>query len=161
MAAKITAQDIDDAGFKPAQFGMASASPNNWAEPTAAKPYIDRLLGRVEAWARGRFTGDYDATATTTLTGERLRAAELCWASAQLWKRRAAFIDANAVSSMDNLAYLDRREFEAQATRAFECADDNLALANGGEDNIAGTGAALAAAESGPFAQGGLPCACG
>jgi hypothetical protein len=71
-----------------------------------------------------------------------------------LWKRRAGFIDSNAVSSMEGLAYLDRREFEAQATRAFECADENMALAIGGEDVVTGSGVALVGVESGPYALG-------
>lgn len=153
MAAKVTQQDIDDAGFRPAQFG----TPTDWATNTTG--YIARLLARAEVWARGRF-GDaaYTALAANTTVYERVRAAELCWVSGHLWKRRAGFIDSNAASSMESLAYLDRREFEAQATRSFDCADENMALAIGGEDASPGYGAGLAGVESGPYARG-YPCA--
>jgi hypothetical protein len=149
MAAKVTLQDITDAGFKAAQFG----TPADWA--TETNGYLARLIKRAELWAQGKFgTAAYDAVAENTTTHERLRSAELCWCSAHLWKRRAGFIDSNAVSSMEGLAYLDRREFEAQATRAFECADENMALAIGGEDVVTGSGVALVGVESGPYALG-------
>ena len=158
MAAKISAQDITDAGFRPAQFGMsASGGAASW---TAGEPaaYLGRLLLHVEAWSRGRFGDGYDAA--SGMSAERLHAAELCYASAKLWKRRAAFIDSNAVSSLESPAYLDRREFEAQAARAMECAEENMALATGGETNYSGTGAALVGVETGPYVTpsiAGLP----
>lgn len=148
MAAKASIQDITDAGFRAAQFG----TPADWeAEPDG---YLDRLLARAEVWSRGAFTGNYDATTQVAhpTAFERLRSAELCWCSAQLWKRRAAFIDANAVSSLENLAYRDREEFEKQAERAWQCALDKMAEANG--DIATGTGAALVGAETGPWPQG-------
>lgn len=149
MAAKVTQQDIEDAGFRPAQFG----TPDDWE--TADTGYIARLLKRAEVWARGRFgEAAYAALVAETVVYERVRSAELCWVSAQLWKRRAGFIDSNAASSMESLAYLDRREFEAQATRSFECADENMALAIGGEDASPGYGAGLTGVETGPFARG-------
>lgn len=152
MAAKVSIQDIIDAGFRAEQFG----TPVDWA--TADTGYLARLIGRASLWAQGRMGAEaYSAVSAATPLFERVRAAELCWVSAQLWKRRAGFIDSNAVSAMENLAYLDRREFEAQATRAFECAEENIALAAGGETAFAGTGAALVGVETGPFA-GRHPC---
>lgn len=144
MAAKLTLQDIEDAGFRREQFG----TPADWDE---AQPpgYVARVLRDVGLWARGRFGSGYDTVAEDTPEWQHLRAAELCYASHILWKRRAAFIDSNAVSALDRLAYLDRREFEEQAARALECAEEQMALATGAVP--AATGGALSHAESGPW----------
>lgn len=148
--AKATIQDITDAGFRPEQFG----TPPDWV--TADTGYLARLLTRAEAWARGKYGTGYDTVPAASTVHERLRSAELCWVSGHLWKRRAAFIDSNAASARENPAYLNRREYDAAATRAFECADENLSLAIGGEDAVAGTGAALVYAETGPYATTSL-----
>jgi hypothetical protein len=125
MAAKVSIQDITDAGFREEQFG----TPDDWsAEGTG---YLARVISRAEQWARGELgDGLYDAAVAGTVA-EHIRSAELCWCSATLWKRRAAFIDSNAVSALGDLAYLDRREFEAQAARAMECAEEAIAAARG------------------------------
>ena len=143
MAAKVTQQDIDDAGFRAEQFGIASGGAAAWSE------YVARLLARAELWSRGRFGDGYAAVPTDTPQFEHLRAAELCWASAQLWKRRAAFIDSNAVSSLERLAHADRREFEAQAERAMACAEEQMALAIN-PAAPAGTGGTLTHVVTGP-----------
>ena len=144
MAAKLTLQDIEDAGFRREQFG----TPADWAEELPPG-YVARLLRDVGLWARGRFGAGYDAVAEGTPAWQHLRAAELCYASHVLWKRRAAFIDSNAVSALDNLVHADRREYEAQAARARECAEENMALATGSVP--AASGGALSHAESGPW----------
>lgn len=144
MAAKVKIQDIEDAGFRAEQFG----TPEDWS--TDMGGYLARVISRAEQWARGRLGETaYDA-ATIGPTFEQIRTAELCWASATLWKRRAGFIDSNAVSSLERMAYLDRREFEAQADRAMQCAEDNIALALGG-GSVHGSALAFASVESGPF----------
>jgi hypothetical protein len=147
MAAKVKIQDITDAGFRPEQFG----TPADWSEGTGG--YLSRLIARAEQWAIGRFGAGYAAVPEDSTTHERLRAAELCWVSGHLWKRRAAFIDSNATGSREGLDYLNRREYESQAQRAFECADDTMALALG--ITATGTGAALAHVETGPYAPAG------
>lgn len=153
MAAKVTVQDIEDAGFAPAQFG----SPLDWSVDGTG--YLARVIARASLWAHGAFGLAYDAVPENSPAFEHLRAAELCWVRAELWRRRAAFIDSNAVSAMDNLVHADRREFEAQAARAWECAQDAMALATGGGPR--GSGLGFAAVETGPFAGaciGGARC---
>ena len=145
MAAKVVVQDVTDAGFRPAQFG----TPADWE---AGAGYLARVIARAEVWARGEFGAGYDTVATGTPTYEHLRSAELCWVRAELWKRRAAFIDSNAVSALDNLAHADRREFEAQAERAMQCAQDAMAAAAGAGPR--GSAIAFASVESGPFLRG-------
>lgn len=145
MAAKVKIQDITDAGFRPEQFG----TPTDWADEDG---FLDRLIDRAETWSSGTFGAGYAAVPEASLTFERLRQAELCWVSAQLWKSRAAFIDSNASGSREAPAYLERREYLASAAQAFECANDNLAKAIGGEGAVAGTGASLGHVETGQFA---------
>ncbi|CAN7333510.1 hypothetical protein LJR143_001692 [Pseudoxanthomonas sp. LjRoot143] len=147
MAAKVKIQDITDAGFRAEQFG----TPADWEAESAG--YLSRLIARAEQWAIGRFGAGYSVVPADSATHERLRAAELCWVSGHLWKRRAAFVDSNAMASRENLVHANREAYERQANRAFECADDHMALALG--ITAAGTGAALAHVETGPYAAGG------
>ena len=84
MAAKVKIEDITDAGFRPEQFG----TPADWSQETGG--YLSRLIARAEQWAIGRFGAGYAAVPVDSTTHERLRAAELCWVSGHLWKRRAA-----------------------------------------------------------------------
>ncbi|MGH8083868.1 MAG: hypothetical protein ACREPV_01150 [Lysobacter sp.] len=149
MAAKASIQDITDAGFKAAQFG----TPADWE--TADTGYLARILSPASIWAEAQFGSGYAAAtlADAPATFERLRQAELCYVRAELWKRRAAFIDANAVSSLENLAHSDRREFEAQAARAWQCAEDWMAQAKGDGAATPGSAGVLTYAETGPYAS--------
>ncbi|MBB5885470.1 hypothetical protein DYQ93_11425 [Xanthomonas sp. LMG 8992] len=150
MAAKVSKQDIADAGFRAEQFGTPKGTgESSW---DGAGGYLERIIARAEAWARGRLGSvAYDAAPLDTPRGERLRSAELCWVSAQLWKRRAAYLDSNAVSSRESMIYLDRREYESQATRAFECAEEQMQYAIQGEDAAFGSAVAFAHVETGPY----------
>lgn len=150
MAAKATIQDITDAGFRAEQFG----TPADFDTPETG--YIARILARASVWASSVFGAGYAAITATTdpATFERLRSAELCWARSELWKRRAAFIDSNAVSALENLSHSDRREFEQQAARAWECAQDAMAEAIGDPNRERGTAAVLTHVETGAFVAG-------
>lgn len=150
----ITPLDLTDAGFRAEQFG----TPADWA---ANDGYLHRLIDRAEQWARGQLGAAYDTIQALpgTPQHERLRAAELCWASAELWNRRARFIDSNAVSSLERLVYLDRREFEAQSDRAMECARNAIAAIKG--EGAWGTAAAVSIIETGPYGRGVGGARCG
>lgn len=151
MAAKATIQDITDAGFRAEQFGTpAGDDAASWEQPGG---YVDRLLQRAERWARGRIGAQYDAIAVDTPQGEVLRSAELCWAKAHLWSRRAAFVDSNAAASLDNMAHANRREYEAQAERAAVCAESYIQQVIDPSEQ-AGTAIGIAAAERGPWRGG-------
>lgn len=145
---QVTLQDVIDAGFKAEQFG----TPSDW--DTADTGYLARLIARAGIWAQGRL-GDaaYAALVADTPEAEHVRTAELCWVRGHLWNRRAGFIDSNAVSALESLAYLDRREFEAQAARAFQCAEDNLVLVGAVLPDPAGSAAAMTHVVTGPFAR--------
>lgn len=144
MAAKVTFQDIADAGFRREQFG----TPADWATQDG---YLERLIARATVWATARYGTGYDTVAADSAAYENLRSAELCWVSARLWRARAGFIDSNAASSRDALSYADRRQYLETAQQMDDCADANMALAIGGNSPYPGTGASLAGAETGPF----------
>lgn len=150
MAAKVSIQDIEDGGFRAQQFG----TPADWSEEAGG--YLARVIAHASAWARARIGGAaYDVPGE--IANQYIRSAELCWCRAELWRRRAAFIDSNAVSALDNLVHADRREFEAQAARAMECAEDNIVMALG-DGSVAGSALAFVSVETGPFlSSGALP----
>lgn len=154
MAAKATIQDITDAGFRQEQFGTPDERESDSWEGEGG--YLDRLLARASAWAIARFGAGYVDVAAYSATFEQLRSAELCWVSAQLWKRRAGFIDSNAATSRDDMSYLNRREYEAQAERAMECAESHMCLALG--DRTQGSTVVMTHVVSGPFLMRGARC---
>jgi len=154
MAAKATIQDITDAGFRQEQFGTPDERENDsWAGEGG---YLARVLVRASAWAAGRFGAGYADVVAPSALFEHLRSAELCWVSAQLWKRRAGFIDSNAATSRDDMSYLNRREYEAQAERAMECAESYICLALG--DRTPGSAVVMTHVVSGPFLMRGARC---
>lgn len=145
MAAKVTIQQVDDAGFRAAQFG----TPADWA--TAENGYVARVIAEAEGWTRGRVGDDAYDTATGFVQ-DRLTAAEFAKVACLLWRRRAAFIDSNAASSLDRLAHSDRRQYNEMADAACDRADAYITEALAGEPDNWGGAAVLAGAESGPFA---------
>jgi hypothetical protein len=144
--AKVTIQQIEDAGFRAAQFG----TPPDWS--TAGTGYLARVIAAAEAWLVAEVGAETYAV-TAGFIGHALAQAELCWGKAELWKRRAAFLDANAQSSLDQRSYLERREYLAHGDAAMQCALDWLASARAGTNTAAGGGYALAYIESGPFPE--------
>lgn len=140
---KAAAQDLIDAGFRAEQFGT----------PADFSAYLTAILGDASTWASA-------AVGTTTyanasgLAELNLKRAEIAFAKAELWRRRAAFIDGNAESALEtaNLAYLNRREYLAQAAAADDEAQRYIDLVLAGGDATAlGGGVAMGYAESGPF----------
>ena len=142
--AKVTLQQIIDAGFNALQFG----TPADWG--VASTGYVARLIAEAEAWLTAQ-VGASTYAITTGFIGYALVQAELCWCRAELWRRRASFIDANAQGALSDRSYLERREYLAHADAAMDCARDWLASAQSGAIAPAGTGAVLVVAESGPF----------
>lgn len=143
--AKVTIQMVEDAGFRPEQFG----TPADWS--TASIGYLARAIQDAERWVRAR-VGDsvYDA-AVEGFALDRLTAAEFARLTCLLWRRRAAFIDSNAASAMDRPGYLERREYEATAAAACARAEAYIVEALAGAPDNYGSGAALTSAESGPY----------
>lgn len=112
--AKVEPQQLMDAGFREEQFGT----------PANFTVYLQDVIDDAAAVVRmnvGRAA--YDAvTDDSSADYIRLRNAERCAAKAELWMRRAAFVDSNAAQGMDNTAYLNRREYLNHASNAQACA---------------------------------------
>lgn len=144
--AKVTVQQLEDAGFRAGQFG----TPSDWQQATSG--YLARVIAAAEAWLKAE-VGEAAYATTTGLVGYALAQAELCWARAELWRRRAAFLDANAFSAMESSAASERRTYMAQADDAMACALDWLASARAGVSTAAGSSVSLAFVETGPYAE--------
>jgi hypothetical protein len=157
--AKATIQDITDAGFRAEQFG----TPADWT--TSGTGYLARLLTQAQTWVKGMVGADpYAAAASGSIAELRLRQAELCYAKAELWRRRAAFLDSNAFSAIEGnpSAARERESYLKQADSSDACAQFHIDLFNNDGDVAAsGSGVALGSAETGPYAtaSGVLPCA--
>jgi len=139
--AKITAADINGLGFRAEQFGT----------PADFAVYLAPVIAAASGYVSGRIGADLYAQ-TTGDVGTSAKAAELEYATALLWYRRASFADANASQSLDDSAYLNRREYEAQGDRAHLRAESWITRALEGPSAAAGSAVALSYAETGPYA---------
>lgn len=141
---KAAAQNLTDAGFRAEQFGT----------PADFAAYVGAILADASTWASAA-VGTTTYANATGLAELNLKRAEIAFAKAELWRRRAAFIDANAESSLEtaNVAYLNRREYLAHATAADDEAQRYIDLVlSGGDVTALGGGVAMGYAETGPFA---------
>jgi hypothetical protein len=141
---KAAAQDLINAGFRAEQFGM----------PADFSAYVTAIVTDASTWASAA-VGTTTYANATGLPLLNLKRAEIAFTKAELWRRRAAFIDANAESAMEtaNTAYLNRREYLAQAAAADDEAQRYLDLVlSNGDATALGGGVAMGYAESGPFA---------
>ena len=147
---KVTIQDVTDAGFRAEQFG----TPADWSTATApALSYVDRIIADAAVFIEDKV----GATAYAAATGAqalRLKRAELCWVKAELWRRRAAFLDSNAFSSLEGnpSAASERTSYLKHASDADDCVLHQLDLFQSGGDSTAlGSGASVGFVESGQF----------
>lgn len=147
--AKVTVQDVTDAGFRPEQFG----TPSDFADATTG--YVARIIVDAAIWVQAQVGASvYTAAAGGSIDELRLKRAELCYVKAELWRRRAAFLDSNAQSSLEGGSgvYLERREFLQHAKDADNCAQFNVdVINNGGDVSASEGGISLGHAETGPF----------
>lgn len=146
---KATIQYLTDAGFRPEQFG----TPPDF--DTAGTGYLARVLGGAEDVVRTAVgNAAYDAVVANSIDETRLRAAEECAAKAELWSRRAAFIDGSSAQAYDKAAWAERKQYLAQAADAQACAaywiDEFLAGGDAPEDRAV-TGLSVGIVTSGPF----------
>lgn len=129
---KATAINLLDEGFRKEQFGVSLDSDFSGA----SEKYLEQVLLRAELWAKYKL-GDA-AYASATVNGattalqhafHQIVIAETKYAAALLWDRRAKFSDSGAAISLQNMEYLNRREYIAHATSAMDCAERALAEA--------------------------------
>lgn len=142
--AKLKAQDIKEHGWKASQFGQSP----DWDAPAGV---LDRLLDRSGRAVEARIGAtEYAAAATGTLQDDQIRDAELALVEARLWRIRAAQFDSDASSSLDEAAYLNRREYLASAAAAEERYEMAIALIVTGVEAV-GSDIAIGSLETGRF----------
>lgn len=149
---KVTIQDVTDAGFNAKQFG----TPADWS--TAGTGYVARLLADAETYVSDR-VGSAAYAAASGAQALRLKRAELCYAKAELWRRRAAFLDANAFTAREGnpSAANERKSYLEHAMQAEECLLSNIDLfTSEGDSTALGSGASLGSVETGPFSTASL-----
>ena len=122
--AKATVQRLKDEGWRADQFGGALDVP-------AFDAYLQAAIDEAGRWAAAKCGAAYAGIDSPSYAFDCLARAETCAASAQLWKRRAAFIDSGASSDRQNPLYLERREYLAHGETAWACALANLTDALG------------------------------
>lgn len=147
---KATIQYLLDAGFRKEQFG----APSDFDQESTG--YLARVLEGAESVIRSNVgSAAYDAvTDEESVAWHRLRRAEECAARAELWSRRAAFIDGSSVQAMDKAAWQERKEYQRSAdVAAAECASWLDAYLAGAEtpEEVSVPGLSGAVVVSGPW----------
>lgn len=146
---KVTIQDVTDAGFRAEQFG----TPADWA--TANAGYVARVIADAATTVEARVGATAYAAAGSSGAGFlRLKRAELCWVKAELWRRRAAFLDSNAFTAKEGnpSAAAERTSYLKHADAADDCYLHNIDLfTTEGDATALGSGASIGYVESGPY----------
>ena len=146
---KSTPEQLIERGFQADQFG----APPDWSD--LPDGYLARVIGDAGLWVRHEVgAGVYDGADAGGYLHLCLRNAELCHASAELWRRRKAFLDSAATLGNQDGEVANRREMRDHARGASACADYWVAEAqrvSGQVPDIAGTGSAFGHIETGQF----------
>lgn len=112
--AKATIQNVKDEGFRPDQFSGLTAS---------FDAFLTDVVDEAGRWAEAMIGATlYAAQTAPSYAFDLIKRAELCYAVARLWKRRAGFFDASAHIGLESPEYLERREYLAHASGAYACA---------------------------------------
>lgn len=148
---KATTTDLREEGWRADQFG------GGFANGAAFDAYLTTVLGEASRWVEAKLgTATYAAAVSPSYLFDTLKRAELCFAAARLWKRRATFLDSQGNTGLDQSAAAERSAYLRQANAAMECAEaalvEGLRLA-GVDPEVLGTvsGFAIGHIETGPF----------
>lgn len=121
--AKVTHRQIERLGFTPDQFG----APGDWLAPDG---YLAEVMNDVAAFVQEQVgSAVYGAATGTHLV--TITDAEKALVSAELWRRRASFLDAGASLSNSDTGFLMIREYLANAEGAEQRGLDLIALVSG------------------------------
>jgi hypothetical protein len=150
---KAVAQDLVDAGFREELFPGAVGFDSDYLPRvlTAAATWSEALVGEA-AYASATKTA---ATAKLRAAFESLRAAEIAQAGAELWKRRAAMVEGNAVNGLQDpganrLSFTDIADrFAAEARDHIERAAAWLGVSI--DDTTPGSAIAVGHVETGRY----------
>lgn len=146
---KATLTHLLQLGFVASQFGGAA----DWS--TASTGYLALILTDAGLWAEGEIgAAPYAAVSAGTRAFACIKKAELMWSSAELWTRRASFVDGNASVGLREGQYLERREYLAHADAAMAAARQAIADAQsalGQTPDIVGSAISVGCVEHGHF----------
>lgn len=147
--AKIDVQSVLDAGFRAEQFPPA-------ADFASSTGYLKRAIDEQSTLLRGRVgAAAYDAeTSDTSIGMARLKRAELYLVIAELWRRRAAFVDGNASHAAETSPERNRAEYLRHAREADEVATlaiDEFIAGTDGPGTGALVGMSMGTVETGRF----------
>lgn len=148
---KATTTDLREEGWRADQFG------GDFANPAAFDAYLTTVLGEASRWAEQQIgAANYAAATAPSYLFDCLKRAERCYANAELWKRRAKFLDSQGNTGLEQSDYLNRREYYAHANESWDCAQDSMrrALRAAGVDPSVMDdipGFAVGHIETGPF----------
>jgi hypothetical protein len=143
-----TKSDLTAYGFQAEQFG----NPGDWS---TASGYLETILADAAAWARpevGATVYDAAETAGSGSNWQAIRQAEKYYAVAELWRRRAAFIDSAAAGSEGDETAGAIARYETSAERYHQMAVQALARVSG-SDPSSGSGVAIGHVQTGPFPE--------
>jgi hypothetical protein len=120
--AKLTAQNLQDDGWNLAQFGAG------FANDAAFGAWLTAIADEAGRWAEAKVgAGPYGAA--IGYVEDCLRRAELYYAQAHLWRRRAVHFDAQGQAGLETSASGERRGYLGHANSAATLATDALAEA--------------------------------
>ncbi len=119
---KATIQHLKNEGFRVDMFGAGMTA-------LEFDTFLQEPIDEAGNWAAEQI-----GVALYTATGagyafDCIKRAEVCFASAQLWKKRVAFADSQPSVELQASEYLNRREYFAHERAMWECAQSNLAEA--------------------------------
>lgn len=140
--------DVTAYGFRDEQFG----TPGDWSDSGG---YIDTILEDAKSWARPAVGSSVYDTAESAGSGsnwQAIRQAEKYFTVAELYRRRAAWVDSAAFSSENEAQTALIEQYEKSAKRYDDMAKQALARVSGG-DPTSGSGLAVSHVETGPYAD--------
>lgn len=120
---KATSADVMNEGFRAEMFGAGFATPADFTT------FVQSLVDAAGNWAAAKIGTVIYGASSTGYAFDCLKRAEVCFASARLWKRRVGFADSAVAISNESNAYLNRREYLAHEAASWECAQHSLAEA--------------------------------
>ncbi|HET6805320.1 MAG TPA: hypothetical protein VFH59_07775 [Frateuria sp.] len=140
--AKASINDVLDEGFNTQQFG----APGDWSDP--ATGYLARVLANAGRWVEAKMGAPvYAALAADSYANDCAAKAEVQYASAELFRRRYAFVEAGASAGMNKdqatlLAELRRKSAEALQNATYWLGE--ALRASGVDDGVVYEGSGLA-----------------
>lgn len=146
---KATSDDLLDEGFMPMQFGKSSDA--------EFKTYLDKVLVSAGLWVEAKCGASlYAAMPGGSYAEDCARKAEVAYASAELFRRRYTFVEANASSALAKdqamvLAELRKKAADAVQDASYWLGEALRAIGVDDTGLYAGTGLSSGVVETGRY----------